>query len=353
MGLSELVAWELVLAAFAGGAFGAAVGALQAFSLAGLVVVVGELYALVFRTAGLGQPPVDITGAIGFGVVLGPHVAFGGGAAAVAFAAGRGDVDTDFQYHDAKLITRGLGSRPDVLAVGGLFGVVGHLVATASRTLGVPTDPVALGVVLSALVHRVAFGYDLVGTTPRRVLDMSPFERGERVTTGEVSANGGQERLAVEPWLSYQYRWSHVAALGAVVGTLGGYVAYLTASAFLAFGVSTVALAFLCAGVARIPVTHHMSLPASTAVVASVESAGPVTPGALAAAVPPGEAIALGAAFGLVGALAGELAQRVFYAHAETHLDPPAASIVATSLLIGALAMLGVLPSAAWIPLPG
>ena len=353
MGISELLAWEMLLAAFAGGALGAAIGALQTFSLAGLMVIVGELYALVYRTTGFDPAPVDITGSIAFGVVLGPHVAFGGGAGAVAFAAKRGYLDTDFQYHEAKHITRGLGSRPDVLLVGGLFGIVGYLVTTASRTLGMPTDPVALGVVVSAVVHRVALGYDLIGTSPGRLFDMSPFERGERRTAdGELTADGGRGQLVVEPWLAYQYRWSHVTVLGAVVGILGGYIAYHTASAFLAFGISVVALAFLCAGIAEIPVTHHMSLPASTIVVASVETTGPITPEAVAATLPLGEAIVLGAVFSVIGALVGEVAQRVFYAHADTHLDPPAASIVVTTLLIGGLALFGILPSAAWIPLP-
>jgi hypothetical protein len=353
MALPDALSWGMLLAAFAGGAFGASVGALQAFSLAGLVVVVGEVYALLYGTLGAGAVPVDLTGSIAFGVVLGPHVAFGGGAAAVAFAASRGHPDTDFEYHEAKHVTRGVGNRPVVLAVGGLFGVFGHVTATAATTLGPPTDPVALGVVASALVHRVAFGYDVVGASPGAWFDMSPFARDERRSPGgRASPDGGRNRLVVEPWLAYQYRWSDVVGLGAVAGVLGGYVAYVTASAFLAFGISVVALAFLCAGVERIPVTHHMSLPASTAVLASVDHGGTGTPSLVAASVPLGEALVLGATFGVAGAVAGELAQRVLYAHADTHLDPPAASIVVTTLLIGALAMVGVFPGSAWIPLP-
>ncbi len=340
------VEWSLALAAaaFAGGAFGAAVGALQSFTLAGVVVVVGEVYELGVEAAG-GTPAVDVTGSIGFGVVLGPHVAFGGGAAAVAYAARRGYVDGGFAYHDAKHVTRGLGARPDVLAVGGAFGTAGYVVAATARGLGVPTDPVALGVVVSALAHRLALGYDLAGAAPWRALDVSGFERDP-----PVEADGG--RLAVEPWLPYQYRWGHVAALGAVVGALGGYLAHLTASPFLAFGLSVAALVFLIAGAAEIPVTHHMSLPASTVVLAAVPAGVPLTPGGVAGAMPLGEALALGAAAGLVGGLVGELAQRLLYAHADTHLDPPAASIVVTTFGIGLLALAGVLPTAAWIPLP-
>lgn len=341
----EGLAWELVLVAFAGGAFGAAVGALQAFSVAGLLVIIGELFALVAQTAGL-DTPIDITGGIAFGAVLGPHVAFGGGAAAVAYAAKRGYIERDVGYHPAKHITQGLGSRPDVLVIGGAFGILGYFVATGSRGVGLPTDPVAFGVVLSAFAHRIALGYDVLGSAPRGYLDMTSFDGGSDLGVAHEA-----ERETIEPWLPYQYQWSHVGILGVVVGALGAYVAYVTGSPFLAFGISTVALAFLCAGVARIPVTHHMALPASTIVVAMAGS-GAHEPAAIATALPLGEALLLGGVFGAAGGLVGELAQRFLYAHADTHLDPPAASIVVTSLVIAGLAMLGVLPSSAWIPVP-
>jgi hypothetical protein len=348
MSLPGPFAWELVVAAFAGGAFGAAIGGLPSFALTGLFVIVGEAYALLHRTTDLGAAPLDITGSIAFGPVLGPHVAFGGGAAAVAYAARRGYRDVDGRLYDPKDIGRGLGSRPDVLAVGGCFGVFGYLVAAGAETAALPTDPVALGVVLSAVGHRVTMGYDLIGSAPGRLLDMSPFEP----TGGSAAERRTDGGTAVEPWLPYQYRWSHVAALGLVVGVLAAYVAYYTASPFLAFGLAALVLTFLAAGVAQVPVTHHMALPASTVVLLNVETSGPVTPGAVAGALPLSEALVLGAALGLLGALLGELTQRVFFAHAETHLDPPAVSIVLTTLLLGGLVLLGVFPSAAWIPLP-
>lgn len=346
--LADLWAPGLVLAAFAGGAFGAAVGALQSFALAGLMVVVGELYSLTATVAGVETLPVDITGTLGFGVVLGPHVAFGGGAAALAYASKRGYLDDDFEYHQAKEVTRGLGSKPDVLAVGGVFGILGYWIATASTTLAIPVDPVALGVVVSALLHRAALGYSLVGASPHQWLDMRPYTDASKEE--QPATDGGQR---VEPWLPYQYRWRDVLTLGFIVGVLGAYVAYRTASPFLAFGISVVALAFLCAGVAEIPVTHHMSLPASTAVIALVDApVGAVTPAMVAQAVPLWQAVLVGAGFGVVGALFGELLQRVLYAHAETHLDPPAASIVVTSFVIAVLALVGVFPSSAWVPTP-
>jgi len=251
MAFAELWSLEMLVAAFAGGAFSATVGALPSFSLAGLMVIVGELYKLGARTVGVETLPVDITGSMAFGVVLGPHVAFGGGAAALAYASKRGYLDTEFEYHQAKEVTRGLGSRPDVLAVGGAFGIIGYWTATTAATVGVPVDPVALGVVVSALAHRLAFGYSLIGAAPNRWFDMTPYERA--TTDGEPMADGGS--TTVEPWLPYQYRWSHVLSLGVLVGVLGAYVAYLTASAFLVFGISVVVLFLLNADVAEIP--HH------------------------------------------------------------------------------------------------
>ncbi|WP_435065445.1 hypothetical protein [Halobaculum sp. EA56] len=377
MPLVDLLAVDLLLAAFAGGALGASLGALNSFVLCGLAVVVGEAYALATRAAG-GSVPVDVTGQVAFGVVLGPHVAFGGGAAALAYAVRRGYVDAPgFEFHPAKEVTAGLGGRPDVLAVGGAFGVLGFVVAAVSGTLGVPTDPVALGVVASALAHRAAFGYSLVGAPVGRLLDMSPYERGEAVVgrasdsvadgdaapgdpvadggtgaAGSVAADDPPGRIRVEPWLPYLYRWRDVTGLGAVVGVLSGYLAYVTGSAFLSFGLSVAALALLVGGAARVPVTHHMALPASTVVLALAGTArGSVLPGAVAGAVSPTVALLAGGAFGVLGAVLGELLQRVFYAHSETHLDPPAASIVCTSSCIAVLAWLGVLPSAAWVPL--
>jgi ABC-type dipeptide/oligopeptide/nickel transport system permease subunit len=71
---------------------------------------------------------------------------------------------------------------------------------------------------------------------------------------------------------------------------------------------------------------------------------------AVAAAIPLLSALVVGACFGLVSALVGEAVQRVFYAHADTHFDPPAAAIVVATLLVSVLATVGVFPQSVWIP---
>jgi len=378
-----LLAAEMLLVAFAGGALGAAIGGYAAYGLAGLVITAGEISRLALgpggndllvenatasvsgaangtASAGINATAtagINATGLIGYGPALGPHVAFAGGVAAAAFAGRKGYLATSYWYHEAKHVTTALGTRPDVLLVGGVFGVVGYWLAQLSVRFALPWDPVAASVVLSALLHRTVFGYPLIGKLGTGLLDMSPFERGDRRGGGQPS-NGGQTpasgpengqgsgpengqgsgqqgsagptgRLTVEPWLPHQYRWANVAVLGAVVGTFGGFIAVATGSFALAFGIAAVALLLPVAGVDRAPIVHHMAFPAGIAALA--------LPGA-----DPTVAILVGGAFGLFGGVAGELAQRVFYAHADTHFDPPSASMLVTTATIAVLDVAGV-----------
>ncbi|WP_336363372.1 hypothetical protein [Halalkalicoccus salilacus] len=334
-----------VIAAFAGGAFGAALGALPAFIFTGFMVIAGETAAYV-------DGEFDaITGLIAFGPMFGPHVSFAGGAAAAAYAAKKGYMDTGFDYHEAKNILYAHGTKPDVLAVGGAFGILGYLVFFVFAELAMPWDPIAMTVAVSAVAHRVVFGYPLIGPAKEGLLNMKPFEAEERRVMTDHATDGGTEtteplgRFVVEPWLPHQYRWSGVVMIGLVVGLVGAYIGLATGSAFLAFGISAASLLFLNCGVEKIPVTHHISLPASTAALAVFASGAEPALGL----VP----LLVGAAFGVFGALAGEVIQRVFYAHSDTHFDPPAASIAVSTFVIAILAILGVLPQAVWVPTLG
>jgi hypothetical protein len=238
------------------------------------------------------------------------------------------------------------GTRIAVLAVGGALGVLGAVLWQVSGGFGLPWDPIAMGVVLSALFHRLFLGYEVFGTVQGNSrLDMTPFERGER--------RGDEEgaRLTVEPWLPHQYRWGRIAFLGLICGVLGAYVAVETGSPFLAFGISAATLFFLNLGVENVPVTHHITLPASTAALAVVGSGEGVDPALLSGA---SDLLALlvGGVFGVVCALFGEWVQRLVYAHGDTHWDPPATAIVMGTLLIAILKVVGVFGTTVWVPLP-
>ncbi|WP_174876522.1 hypothetical protein [Halapricum salinum] len=338
----------ILLGAAAGGAFGAALGALPAFIFTGFLVLAGVAGG-------------NLVG-VGFGPVFGPHISFAGGAAAAAYASKNGLMESGFDYHNGKDIGFALGSRPDILAVGALFGVFGILGEQLLRNLAVPTDPIAIMVVISAFAHRAVFGYSILGTVSSKAkgrFDMGPFEREEMraeseslVTDGEKSTS---ERLAVEPWLPNMYKWSHVASIGLVAGAAASYagwqvstVAYGGAAApavFLGFGFSAATLLFLNLGVDRIPVTHHMTLPGATACFAALASGD-----AIIAGVDPIVAVAIGAVFGMIGALIGEAGQRIFYAHGSTHVDPPAFAIFISISLIWVLAVAGVFATSVWVP---
>ncbi|MDS0295557.1 hypothetical protein [Halogeometricum luteum] len=365
--LSALWNVGMLVAAFAGGAFGASIGAQPAFIFTGFLVIAGEAGNLAAEAAAgaMNADPAQLsalglTGSIAFGPVFGPHISFAAGAAASAYAAQKGYMETDFDYFAAKDINYAFGTKPDVLAVGGLFGVAGYGLAQLMTAFAAPWGPVAMAVVLSGVLHRVVFGYDVAGRPAEGWLNMKPFEddrfrdQPQGVTDGgwdetvesepETDRGGRLNRFLVEPWLPQQYQWTRVAFLGAVAGILGAYTGYASGSVYLVFGISAVSLIFLSIGLEEFPVTHHITFPASTAVFALAPE------GASVGSLPLTQVVVVGAVFGVICALFGELFQRVFYAHGDTHLDPPAAAIVFGTFLVAALSAVGVFPHSSWVP---
>jgi len=328
----------VLLTGLVGGAVGAAVGARQALAGAGVAIVVGEVLAVATSDGALDSlellsAPVDaagLTATLGFGV-LGPHVAFAGGAAAAAYLGRKQPIDTGFRYHQAKAVGEPLWTAPPALLVGGVFGLLGVVVAGLSGRVGLPVDPVALAVVVSALGHRLAFGYPVLGRLRRAdsIFDTSAFESGAYWGDDDhETAQGIGGRHVVEPWQPEADEWPVVAGLGVGVGLVAGALALATDSVFLAFGLAAAVLPARPYVDVPVPAVHHVALPAGIAAVATDGSA----PAALVVAV----------LLGLGGAVVGELAGRVLYAHGDTHLDPGFVSILLTSVLVVALAAAGV-----------
>ncbi|MFB6176054.1 MAG: hypothetical protein ABEI99_02720 [Halobaculum sp.] len=341
----------LLIASLAGGAFGAAIGALPAFIFTGFVVFLGEGVAILQRQIGgleavpKGELAVGLTGVIGFGAVTGPHIAFAGGVAASAYAGKKyPEMEPDgWDYHFGKNILYAFGTKPDILAVGAVFGVLGMLIAKIAGGIGFPTDGIALSVFLTAMIARVAFDYPLVGKAAgESLLDMSPFEREEP----HAAADGGEVpqehagRLATEPWLPHQYKWSGVTAIGLVGGVLGGFIWIQTGSIFLGYAISAISLLFLQLGVEKIPVTHHITLMGAVGAVVAMPVVGsdPI-------------AVIVAGLFGAAAGLLGEVTQRIFYSHSGTHVDPPAMAIVIVMFVVGVLFLLGVLPNDGYLAL--
>ena len=105
--------------------------------------------------------------------------------------------------------------------------------------------------------------------------------------------------------------------IGLGAGLPSAYVALqlgAPAGAVAGFGVCAASLLFAQIG-GQTPVTHHIALPAAV--------------GALATG-----SLAVGAVFGFVGAFAGEFFARLFLIHGDTHIDPPAAAIAFSVMII-------------------
>lgn len=136
----------MILGAFGGGLFGALVGGLPAFILAGIIGMAG-------LAASTGS--VDLVGNVAFGVILGPHIAFGGGgiaAAAYAHKIGKLDSGGDILTPLAKF------NDVSILIVGGIFGVIAYMLNYLyASVLVIPTDTIAMTVVTTGIMARLIF----------------------------------------------------------------------------------------------------------------------------------------------------------------------------------------------------
>jgi hypothetical protein len=294
-----------MIAAFGGGVFGAAVGGLIAFSLMGVAAALG----IIVVVAG-GSP--DLVNTLAWGPFLGPHISFAGAAAAAAYAMKRGKLSTG---RDITTGLMGLNS-PDVLLVGGIFGVFGYLLNWALVQIGASqwVMTIALAIVLHAMVARLLFGKTgLFGTVPAGYNRWLPTEKGS--------------------WIPWQSEPLQLLVIGAGYGALCAYVMNLLGpnALYICFAFSTISLFFLEFGI-KIPVTHHISLPAEM-----------ITIGALAAGASPLTAILWGITFGLAGAYLGEFFACTFTSYGDSHIDPPASAITLLTVVQPILLVLGLL----------
>ncbi|WP_444460153.1 permease [Rhodobacter capsulatus] len=289
-----------LLVAFGGGIFGAAIGALPAFAFVGFLTMIGVAIQLA-----LGAGTTDFFG-IPFGA-FGPHAGgFAAGVAAAAYAAKKGKLDSG-----RNIVTAGMGlNAPDVLLVGGLFGLIGYVIFWALQF--VPSfgpglafsDLPAVGVVISAFLARFLWG-----------------------TCGFCGkadpGRGFFHPTDATKWLVFQSSPAQIAVIGLGGGLLGAWlgVTHGVPGALLAFGIAASSLFFLTLGV-LIPVTHHIMLPAALAGVAS-------------------GSVIWGAVVGILSAFLGEFCARAFLCHGDTHVDPPACAIAVMTFAINLLTAVG------------
>lgn len=284
-----------LLMAFGGGVFGAALGALPAFVLLGALIVVG----VGVQAAGGGADFLNFF----WGPAFGPHTGgFAAGIAAAAYAARRGHLDSG---RNVLVALVGL-NRPDVLLVGGAFGVLGHIMWWVLVQAGATwTDPIALSIVISGVIARILWGNGILGEVPQ----------------GESRFSPSRERR----WLFWQSDVQQLAVLGLGTGLLSAGLALgigpERGGLFIGFGLSCASLLFLQLGV-LVPVTQHITLIAAGAAIGS-------------------GSLLLGAVAGVATALLGELAARLLLIWGDTHIDPAAVSIAVMTGLFSLLAALG------------
>jgi hypothetical protein len=289
--------WLFLLAAFGAGIFGAAIGGLPAFILCGVAAMIGAATGQLDKGSYLGG--------VAFGLILGPQISFAGGAAAAAYAAKRGKLAAGRDIASALM---GLKS-PDVLLVGGVFGVIGYLLwwgiaQIPFGTTGI-TNPIALSIVINAIIARLVFGKTGV------------FGKGP---------SGDNRWLAskVHSWIPWQNAPLELLTIGLGFGIAVSYATKLYPQFFgLWFGVATVGLIFLQFGV-TVPVWHHIALAAEQVMVVA------------------GADMWWGVTFAVLGAFFGDFYGQLFTAHGDSHIDPPSASLFTTFTIMAVLKYLGV-----------
>lgn len=276
-----------LIAAIGGGIIGAALGGLPVFILCGAAAIVG---AGVAAATGDGA----YMNLVAFGPVLGPQISFAAGAAAAAYAAKRGKLGGGRDIATALL---GLKS-PDVLLVGAAFGALGYLLWWGLANLPLiggigATNPIALSIVISAIIARVAFGKTGV--------------------FGKVRKGDNRWRASeVASWLPWQTDPIELALFGFGAAMVVSWsTVEVPALAGVWFGFATLGLIFLQFNV-KVPVWHHIALASEQAIAVG------------------GGDIWWGVAFGLLGAYLGEFWGMLFTAHGDTHIDPPSASLAST-----------------------
>ncbi|MDO5722264.1 MAG: hypothetical protein Q4P06_06970 [Actinomycetaceae bacterium] len=295
-----------LIAAAGGGFLGAAIGANLAFGFTGVSILLGlGVLAATGNTI--------IIDYVAFGPVFGPHIAFAGGVAAAAYAAKQGKLADTGGGKDLNTAMAGFGN-PEALLVGAGFGVLGYIVQNLIAQIpwfGGHTDSVALTVMLSGILARVLFG-----------------------KTGVVSWISNP--TADHCWVPWQQEPKQYLVFGLLAGIFGAGTAVAVAVAFpeladvaqiLPFAISALCIIIISFGV-TVPVTHHMTIIAGLAGVKFMTAFG----------LSPLVAMIIGVAFGVFAAWLAEIMNRAFHAKGDTHIDPPAAAIWISTLIILSIA---------------
>lgn len=323
---SDIVIFLLgLIAAIFGGYFGAAIGGNFAFTLTGFMILFSwGIFAVGGSDIGFNY--------VAFGPVMGPHITFAAGVAGAAYAMHKGLIESG---RDASSPLARLG-RLDVLLVGAAFGAFGYLFNIGLSFIpwfGSHIDSVALTVFTSNVLARLIWGNGL----------LSPQNYNKDATSFMKKIAPNDTYF----WLRYQEKPGQYLPLGFFAGGMAAAVSIMLAhyvqggSAWaqtLPFAISAIIIGFLILG-AEMPVQHHITIIGGLAAVkfmpvlagAGFEWNATWTSATWMVAI---GAVLIGCVFGMISAFLGEFQSQLFHQRGTTHVDPPAAAIWVSTLLV-------------------
>lgn len=293
-----------LIAAFGGGVFAAAIGAVPAFIMTGIFSVVGAVAAM----CGAADASNILINYFAFGSFFGPHIAFAGGVAASAYAKKKGITENGADVASA---LAGL-NEPDVLLVGGVFGMIGYLfkeLVIVSLFAGnisprLVTDAPGITVFCSAILVRLIFG-------------------GKLKTGSEVMSKG--KNLGTVLVMSICFSTVVAGIYAAAVNAGVSVEAFGGSYHVLIFGLAAIGLVFAIAGQPFYG-CHHIVIIAAEAAVQSYATTGNAY-----------MALAMGIVFGTISGLIGDIAGASINSGTDSHIDPPATAIFIMTFAVNAI----------------
>lgn len=292
-----------LIAAFGGGVFAASIGALPAFIMTGVFSVVGAVAGM----CGAADASNILVNYMAFGSFFGPHISFAGGVAAAAYAKKKG-----ISENGADIATACAGyNAPDVLLVGGVFGVIGFLfkeLVIANLFAGtisprLVTDAPGITVFCSAIVVRLVFGGKL--KTGSNVVS-----KGSAFTT----------TLVIGICYSLVVAGIYLGAIAAGVPAEGFGGLYHV----LIFGLAAVGLVFAEMGQPFFGCHHIVIIAAETAVQCYNATGNLYT------------ALVMAVIFGTISAIICDAETNLINSATDSHIDGPACAIFIMTFVVNA-----------------
>ena len=291
-----------LIAAFGGGAFAASIGALPAFIMTGVFAVVGAAVSM----AGAADAGNILVNYFAFGSFFGPHIAFAGGVAAAAYAKKKGISD-----NGADIATACAGhNAPDVLIVGGIFGVIGFLfkelvvmnlfAGTISPRL--VTDAPGITVFLSAILVRLVFG-------------------GKLITGDKTISQGGALGNTIVIGICYSLLVAGVYFAGLEVVPIETFAGSYHV---LIFGMAAIGLVFAEIGQPFFG-CHHIVIIAAETAVQCYNNTGNAWMAVIMAIV-----------FGTISAIICDVETNLINSGSDSHIDGPACAIFIMTFVVNA-----------------